>query len=826
MTVDGLQCKVYDKIRMKKLLFSGFVLVTGMLLGASTVNAANAEDFQGRPVMSNQVLVRYSDDAERLILRGQIEEENKSSSIWEWFRNFLTSVFSLGFNTYEKEVKEQYATLEQDLGIIGHVPLEKNPTLRAPSRSLQLGSFNPYGDDPLRNLYIVVFTRGTVQHAVDRFVQESFVQAAQPNFIYQTTMTPNDPDFPQQWSHTRVGSTQAWEKTTGSRDVVIAILDTGVNYNHPDLVDNMWTHQDYPNHGYDFYGTYCELLLDPSCTDLPQDNDPMDEAGHGTMVAGVAAAVCNNNRDVCGPAWQTGIMAIRVGDATTISTPTVLKGLQFAAEQKADIVNMSFGFYYKDCNADPPIDAELDQALSRMVNFWDILLITSVGNEAGNARCDILSNHPDLLAVTATTLNQNVDIAAEYSNYAPTEWKNKKVIAAPGGGGTHLIITTSKDGGLVMNAGTSFAAPFVAGVAALVKAQQPNLSAQQLRQHLIDTAVDIVDVNSNPPAGMTYGKLVNAAAALGAAAVTPEPTVVQIPGSLSCVSDFGGVCKTNSECAQFALTPIGIHGCDPVGTNNTVCCVESSTCAQQRGYCINPASKDKFPDCTIDSAIACAPASNVCCIPANLVTPKPVSCANDKQGQCLDLQQCAADAGKTGTEVYDCNAQANEVCCVPKNLVTPTVPAGGQPPTPTPQPTQPAQPTQPPQQNNETSQVDWTYNGAGKCWAAWAGNVCSYASHEGGETSTGRDLDGTGGADIECSQGTGAGQSTTVKNISSKSFDLRCEYYVCNQCVESSPGSKTARCDQGIHASAAKSIVGTVQLTPGKSATCTANGIQ
>lgn len=824
-------------IRMKKLLPVLILLFLHIAFNPVPAGAANAEDFHGRPVLSNQVLVRYSDDAERVILAGEIEQENKSSSIWDWFRKFFTTVFTLGFNTFEKQVTEEYDAVEEQIGILRHIPLEENPTLRAPSRSLQLGSFNPYGDDPRRNLYMVVFENGTVEEAVAALDQLSFVELVQPNFLYAASKTPNDPRFASQWSHKRVHSEQAWDVTTGANETIIAVIDTGINYNHTDLTDNMWTSNEYPNHGYDFFGYDCDPHADDTCTQKGrEDNDPMDESGHGTMVAGVAGAVCNNNKDVCGAMWRSGIMALRAGGMREVtingekkqgeylSSDAIFLSMEFAGAHGADVVNMSFGVE-GNCTEGMPTDPLYNSTVSRLVGKWNAVPIIAAGNAGKNAGCEYFAALGDVLAVSATTVNGEKDTAASYSNFAPFAWKDFKVIAAPGGSDEFPIITTYITGDVIASKGTSFSAPLVAGIAGLIRTLNPDMAAPAVIKLLIDTADDIVDVNSNPPDGMTYGKLVNAAKALGSATVLPTPTTSQPAGS--CQSDFGGVCKTNTECAQFALTPIGIYGCDPDGKTNKVCCVESSPCSQQRGFCINPASKDKFSDCAIVDGVACSPAGNVCCVPKNLVTPKPVSCVNEKKGQCLDLQQCFSDPNKTGTEVYDCNAQTNEVCCIPNNLLTPTTPPGGQPTTP-PQPTQPPAPTQSSQpQENQTYQVDWTYNGAGKCWSAWAGNQCGYASHEGGEGATGRDLDGAGTADIECSQGTGAGQSTTVRNISAnKTFDIRCEYYVCNQCVESSPGSKTARCDEGIHQSAAKNLLGTIQLKPGQSATCTKDGIR
>lgn len=196
-----------------------------------------------------------------------------------------------------------------------------------------------------------------VERAIARYQGDPAIEHVQPNFRYSAQRLPNDPHFRRLWALKNDGQlvTQgwspnnpglagndmaletAWDLTTDCVSTVIAVVDSGVNYTHRDLVENMWdgSARGYPNHGYDFIGD----------GDGHDDPDPMpaDGDGHGTHVAGAIAAVGNNDAGTTGVCWRARIMALRALNASGGRTDTVVKAIRFAIENGARIINLSLG---------------------------------------------------------------------------------------------------------------------------------------------------------------------------------------------------------------------------------------------------------------------------------------------------------------------------------------------------------------------------------------------------------------------------------------------------------------------------------------------------
>jgi subtilisin family serine protease len=201
---------------------------------------------------------------------------------------------------------------------------------------------------------------------------------------------------------------KAWDHVTDCSGVVVAVLDSGVNYSHEDLAANMWAGgADAPRHGADFIGS---------------DNDPMDENGHGTHVAGIIGASGNNSTGISGVCWKASIMAVRVLDATGEGTTASLtQGVNFAVSHGAKVINMSIG----GASFDPLLAAAITNAQAN-----DVVLIAAAGNDAANVdggapEYPCAYSQPNLLCVTA--LDQTFALAA-FANYGATS----VVVGAPG----------------------------------------------------------------------------------------------------------------------------------------------------------------------------------------------------------------------------------------------------------------------------------------------------------------------------------------------------------------------------------------------------------
>lgn len=211
------------------------------------------------------------------------------------------------------------------------------------------------------------------------------IESVQPNYIYHPLAVPIDTHYGQMWGLKNTGQTiaaasyptnnpgvagqdmdmeAAWDHVKDCSSIIVAVVDTGVNYTHQDLAANMWdgTAAGFPNHGKDF---------------LDNDDDPMpqDASGHGTHVAGTIGAVGNNNRGTTGVCWQAKIMAVRVGNANGATTAAITEGVNFAVAQGAKVINMSLG----GSTFDPAFDAEITNARSN-----GAIVVVAAGNETNN----------------------------------------------------------------------------------------------------------------------------------------------------------------------------------------------------------------------------------------------------------------------------------------------------------------------------------------------------------------------------------------------------------------------------------------------------------
>jgi subtilisin family serine protease len=271
---------------------------------------------------------------------------------------------------------------------------------------------------------------------------------AEPNYTVEGLDTiPNDPSWANQYGLTAIHAPQGWDISTGSASVIIAILDTGVDLTHPDIAVKIVP-------GYDFVNS---------------DSTPQDDNGHGTHVAGIAAASSNNGEGVAGVSWGARVMPVKVLNAGSAGTyADVAAGILWATDHGAQIINMSLG----GPNLSSTLSDAVDYAASR-----GVLLVAAAGNNSGNVLYP--AAYTAVIAVAATDFTNT---RLPLSNFGP-----ELDVSAPGGN----IYSLNVGGGYIFRTGTSMAAPHVSGLAAVLFGIPGNASASLVRSEIEASALDL-----------------------------------------------------------------------------------------------------------------------------------------------------------------------------------------------------------------------------------------------------------------------------------------------------------------------------------------------
>ncbi|MBN1201848.1 MAG: peptidase S8 [Anaerolineae bacterium] len=271
----------------------------------------------------------------------------------------------------------------------------------------------------------------------------------EPNLQRQLTLTPDDEHRALQWGFTNTNTYAAWDVTTGSPDIVIAVLDSGVDLNHPDLDDHLLP-------GYDFVG---------------DDTTPQDTNGHGTHVAGIANAETNNSLGVAGVAWDARTLPVQVSTGSTVLSSDVVQGIIYAANNNADIINLSLsgpGFLKAERDA-------VNYAAAR-----GLIIVGAAGNHSSGT-AEYPASYDHVISVASTG---DDDSQSWFSNTGPFV-----DIAAPGSG----IYSTLYNNTYGYKDGTSMASPFVAGVAALVLSAGHAATPADVTEAILCSADDLGD---------------------------------------------------------------------------------------------------------------------------------------------------------------------------------------------------------------------------------------------------------------------------------------------------------------------------------------------
>ena len=410
---------------------------------------------------------------------------------------------------------------------------------------------------PLDGLELDAIARGrSVVRVSAALERDPRVAYAEPNYIYRLTRTPNDPLFSDLWglhspsSDADIDAPEAWELSTGSANVVVAVVDTGVAYEHPDLAPNIWTNPGETGAGKETNGIDDDangLIDDVRGWDwVNGDKQPLDLDGHGTHVAGTIGAAGDNAIGVVGVNWHTSLMALQIFDGDEVTTAGIVSAFAYARDEGADIVNGSFGGPFSNA------------LLETIKSMPDTLVVVAAGNggidQVGDNN-DALPVYPcgftvsNLICVAAT---DGSDRLASFSNYGAASVD----LGAPGTG----VVSTIAPSGYASLEGTSMATPHVAGAAALAWAIRPSLSTTYVKRAIMES----VDPRSALATKTVTGGRLNLANVAAWASNPPPPdlTAPTNPTLSSSTHTPSAWSRNRTVMVQFtgAADPSGVDG--------------------------------------------------------------------------------------------------------------------------------------------------------------------------------------------------------------------------------------------------------------------------
>jgi subtilisin family serine protease len=397
----------------------------------------------------------------------------------------------------------------------------------------------------------------TIRSAIVRLKADSEVAYAQPNSSIQAAdVTPNDPNYPLQWGlhnpdGVDINAPQAWSVSTGSRSIIVAVLDTGLALNSPEFAGRLWVNPTAGSdgyvgdiHGWNFVNNNANL----------QDNN-----GHGTHVTGILAATGDNGYGIAGVDWNCQIMPLKVlGADGGGSTSAAVSAIYFAVNHGARVINASWG----GSQYSPAMLAAISYANSKGVVFVTAAGNSGVDNDTNTSNYPANYRQPNELVVAAIDSTGNLASFTDYGAHTVD-------LGAPG-----VNIFSTVPHGYATYSGTSMSAPFVAGVVSLVASQHPELSAPELVQRIIATVKPLPSLTGTTVSGgmvdaynaltdtpTPQGESISASGAAGG-----QATLASVEASILATNDvYAGFGGTPTSYVEGLYQAIFARAADPTG---------------------------------------------------------------------------------------------------------------------------------------------------------------------------------------------------------------------------------------------------------------------
>ena len=408
--------------------------------------------------------------------------------------------------------------------------------------------------DQLKNTYLIRYKGDiSLNEAVSKLKQLASVEWVDLNYVYPLYEEPNDPQYSQQWYLPRINASAAWDVGVGSPDVPIGIIDTGVDWNHPDLSSSIWINTaELPDNGIDDDQNgyiddvrgwdWVDDVADPAAGEdgNDPDNDPMDFNGHGSHCSGLAAATTNNNTGIASISHGCSIMCLRAGYEDSegngyVQFAAAASAIEYAIINGARVISMSFGAGSE--LLDPVLYAY----------YYNLVVCHSAGNSNSSTPSPI-DGIAETISVAATDQS---DVKATFSNFGP--WID---VSSPG----ISIYSTVFDDDYATYQGTSMSTPIVAGLAGLLVSMDPNKTAQQITNLIVLTTDNIDAVNPSYVGQLGTGRI-NALSAVNQVS-NPEYFIIRNIGNAdlsvtSISADVSWLSTTGHPGTPFTIPPSG-----------------------------------------------------------------------------------------------------------------------------------------------------------------------------------------------------------------------------------------------------------------------------
>lgn len=462
-----------------KLYLSLPQVVTASPNSVNSIQSIQSEESNPYEIAKHQIIVQYKEGTTPEEISDAVEERARVASqpiIGQVRIAAMEAADALQGNQTPRELQEEYADVKEKAGFLTSEPLideSKAPT-------------------PLENAQVVKLEADTpISTALDAYKSLSTVDFAVPNSVVLPVDTPNDPMYSQEWGLEKIQAAEAWNVAKGSDSITVAVIDSGIDYDHPDLA--------------------AHVIKGENFVPGEDPGNPMDACGHGTHVAGTIGALTNNSTGVAGVNWNIKLQAIKVfsGSCSGNLAP-IVSAIHYAADNGAKVINMSLGGT-GSCGV-------YQEAVDYAKNAG-VTVVVAAGNSSMDASNFAPANCNGVLTVGASTSS---DGRASFSNYGSVV-----AIAAPGAGIMSTMMPTSVLGtsrcsgsSYCLLDGTSMATPHVAGAAALLFSVNSSLTSDRVKEILVSNADSI---STDQPIGPRLNLLKAIQAVDGGGGTTPTP---------------------------------------------------------------------------------------------------------------------------------------------------------------------------------------------------------------------------------------------------------------------------------------------------------------